>query len=240
MPATQMSASSGCPVLASSWDPASPSLHVSLNAGSAQPPPPNLCGSKNFHGRTGLSSRPLRATANSRPSGVLRCRSGRSASSRCRRRLRGLRRRRDIAGTGPAGHQRRALHGHHPRHVRPSRTPLYPNLADPQRRCGPRDRPRSTETSDNGPDYRVACGSSGVVRSAPAGAGSRKSSGETYVRSQDRVAPEFGPNWLRCRLVKSSSSARPRTAPPTSCCGSRATADGDTPPRFAAAGPPFS
>jgi hypothetical protein len=31
--------------------------------------------------------------------------------------------------------------------------------------------------------------------------------------------------------ASSSSNTRPRTAPPTSCCGSRATANGDTPPR---------
>ncbi|HXC28211.1 MAG TPA: DUF736 domain-containing protein [Stellaceae bacterium] len=56
------------------------------------------------------------------------------------------------------------------------------------------------KTSDNGPDYRVYAGQ----RRYEIGAGwsqVAKSSGETYVNLKI-AAPEFGPNWLRCRLVK--------------------------------------
>ena len=55
------------------------------------------------------------------------------------------------------------------------------------------------KTSDNGPDYRVYAGQRYEI-----GAGwsqVAKSSGETYVNLKI-AAPEFGPNWLRCRLVK--------------------------------------
>ena len=53
--------------------------------------------------------------------------------------------------------------------------------------------------SDNAPDHRVYAGPRYVV-----GAGwsqVAKSSGETYVNLKI-AAPEFGPNWVRCRLVK--------------------------------------
>ena len=53
--------------------------------------------------------------------------------------------------------------------------------------------------SDNAPDYRVYAGQRYEV-----GAGwsqVAKSSGETYVNLKI-AAPEFGPNWVRCRLVK--------------------------------------
>jgi len=56
------------------------------------------------------------------------------------------------------------------------------------------------KTSDNGPDYRVYAGQ----RRYEIGAGwsqVAKSSGETYVNLKIGC-PEFGPNWLRCRLVK--------------------------------------
>jgi uncharacterized protein (DUF736 family) len=56
------------------------------------------------------------------------------------------------------------------------------------------------KTADNGPDYRVYAGQ----RRYEIGAGwsqVAKSSGETYVNLK-LGAPEFGPNWLRCRLVK--------------------------------------
>jgi uncharacterized protein (DUF736 family) len=52
---------------------------------------------------------------------------------------------------------------------------------------------------DNAPDYRVYAGQRYEV-----GAGwsqVAKSSGETYVNLKI-AAPEFGPNWVRCRLVK--------------------------------------
>jgi uncharacterized protein (DUF736 family) len=53
--------------------------------------------------------------------------------------------------------------------------------------------------SDNAPDYRVYAGQRYEV-----GAGwsqVAKSSGETYENLKI-AAPEFGPNWVRCRLVK--------------------------------------
>ena len=56
------------------------------------------------------------------------------------------------------------------------------------------------KTADNAPDYRVYAGQ----RRYEIGAGwsqVAKSSGETYVNLKI-AAPEFGPNWLRCRLVK--------------------------------------
>ena len=53
--------------------------------------------------------------------------------------------------------------------------------------------------SDNAPDHRVYAGQRYEI-----GAGwsqVAKSSGETYVNLKI-AAPEFGPNWVRCRLVK--------------------------------------
>jgi uncharacterized protein (DUF736 family) len=53
--------------------------------------------------------------------------------------------------------------------------------------------------SDNAPDHRVYAGQRYEV-----GAGwsqVAKTSGETYVNLKI-AAPEFGPNWVRCRLVK--------------------------------------
>jgi len=53
--------------------------------------------------------------------------------------------------------------------------------------------------SHNAPDHRVYAGQRYEV-----GAGwsqVAKSSGETYVNLKI-AAPEFGPNWVRCRLVK--------------------------------------
>lgn len=58
---------------------------------------------------------------------------------------------------------------------------------------------RVDKTSDNSPDYRVYAGQRYEI-----GAGwsqVAKSSGEIYVNLK-LGAPEFGPNWLRCRLVK--------------------------------------
>ena len=55
------------------------------------------------------------------------------------------------------------------------------------------------KTSDNAPDHRVYAGQRYEV-----GAGwsqVAKSSGETYVNLKIG-APEFGPSWVRCRLVK--------------------------------------
>ena len=53
--------------------------------------------------------------------------------------------------------------------------------------------------SENAPDHRVYAGQRYEV-----GAGwsqVAKSSGETYLNLKI-AAPEFGPNWVRCRLVK--------------------------------------
>jgi uncharacterized protein (DUF736 family) len=61
------------------------------------------------------------------------------------------------------------------------------------------------KTSDNGPDYRVYAGQ----RRYEIGAGwsqVAKSSGETYVNLK-LACPEFGPAWLRCRLVKLEHAA---------------------------------
>jgi len=55
------------------------------------------------------------------------------------------------------------------------------------------------KASDKAPDHRVYAGQRYEV-----GAGwsqVAKSSGETYVNLKIG-APEFGPNWVRCRLVK--------------------------------------
>jgi uncharacterized protein (DUF736 family) len=55
------------------------------------------------------------------------------------------------------------------------------------------------KTSETGPDYRVYAGQRYEI-----GAGwsqVAKSNGETYVNLKV-AAPEFGPNGLRCRLVK--------------------------------------
>ena len=60
------------------------------------------------------------------------------------------------------------------------------------------------KNSDNGPDHRVYAGPRYEV-----GAGwsqVAKSSGETYVNLKI-AAPEFGPNWVRCRLVKLEHAA---------------------------------
>jgi uncharacterized protein (DUF736 family) len=56
------------------------------------------------------------------------------------------------------------------------------------------------KTSDNAPDHRVYAGQ----RRYEVGAGwsqVAKSSGETYLNLKI-AAPEFGPSWVRCRLVK--------------------------------------
>jgi len=58
--------------------------------------------------------------------------------------------------------------------------------------------------SDNAPDHRVYAGQRYEV-----GAGwsqVAKTSGETYVNLKI-AAPEFGPNWVRCRLVKLENAA---------------------------------
>ena len=60
------------------------------------------------------------------------------------------------------------------------------------------------KVSDNAPDHRVYAGQRYEV-----GAGwsqVAKSSGETYVNLKI-AAPEFGPNWVRCRLVKLETPA---------------------------------
>ena len=64
--------------------------------------------------------------------------------------------------------------------------------------------------SDNAPDHRVYAGQRYEV-----GAGwsqVAKSSGETYLNLKIG-APEFGPNWVRCRLVKLETAGRRRRHP---------------------------
>src|SRR5271168_1922865 len=86
--------------------------------------------------------------------------------------------------------------------------------------------------SDNAPDYRVYAGQRYEI-----GAGwsqVAKSSGETYLNLKIG-APEFGPNARTgSAAASSSSSIPPKTALPTSRCGSRATANGNAPPLIAA------
>ena len=55
--------------------------------------------------------------------------------------------------------------------------------------------------SENAPDFRVYAGNG--LRYEVGGAWSRaaKTSGETYLNLKI-AAPEFGPNWVRARLVK--------------------------------------
>jgi uncharacterized protein (DUF736 family) len=63
--------------------------------------------------------------------------------------------------------------------------------------------------SDNAPDHRVYGGARYEV-----GAGwsqVAKSSGETYVNLKI-AAREFGPNWVRCRLVKLEKPSEDGTA----------------------------
>jgi uncharacterized protein (DUF736 family) len=83
--------------------------------------------------------------------------------------------------------------------------------------------------SDNAPDYRVYAGQRCEI-----GAGwsqVAKSSGETYLNLKIGA-----PSLVRTGSAAawSSSSIRPKTAPPTSPCGSRATANGNAPPLIAA------
>ena len=76
------------------------------------------------------------------------------------------------------------------------------------------------KTSDKAPDHRVYAGPRHEV-----GAGwsqVAKSSGETYINLKIG-SPEFGPNWVAA--ASSSSTSRPKTAPPTSPSGNRATSE---------------
>ena len=57
------------------------------------------------------------------------------------------------------------------------------------------------KSSDEAPDHRVYAGP-GLRYEVGAGWSQvAKSSGETYLNLKI-AAPEFGPNWVRCRLVK--------------------------------------
>lgn len=55
--------------------------------------------------------------------------------------------------------------------------------------------------SQNAPDYRVYDGNGQHCEVGAGWSHTAKSSGETYL-SLKIAAPEFGPNWLRARLVK--------------------------------------
>jgi uncharacterized protein (DUF736 family) len=76
--------------------------------------------------------------------------------------------------------------------------------------------------SDNAPDYRVYAGQRYEIRAGWSQVA--KSSGETYLNLKIG-APSLGRTGSVAAL--SSSSIRPKTAPPTSPCGSRATANGN-------------
>jgi uncharacterized protein (DUF736 family) len=73
-------------------------------------------------------------------------------------------------------------------------------------------------TNDKAPDYRVYASGSGRYRTEIGAGWSQvaKSSGETYINLKIG-APEFGQNWLRCRLVKidSEEDTMARTADPS-------------------------
>ena len=91
------------------------------------------------------------------------------------------------------------------------------------------------KTSDKAPDHRVYAGPRHEV-----GAGwsqVAKSSGETYINLKIG-SPEFGPNWVRCRLVKLDKPAEEGAT--TSPSGNRATSEHQRPAARPAAGPPFS
>ncbi len=55
--------------------------------------------------------------------------------------------------------------------------------------------------SDNAPDHRVYAGNGQRYEVGAAWSQVAKSSGETYLNLKIG-APEFGPNWVRARLVK--------------------------------------
>ena len=78
--------------------------------------------------------------------------------------------------------------------------------------------------SDKAPDHRVYAGQRHEI-----GAGwsqVAKSSGETYLNLKIG-APEFGPNWVRCRLVKLEQPAEDGATP--SLSGSHATSSHRSP-----------
>ena len=55
--------------------------------------------------------------------------------------------------------------------------------------------------SENAPDYRVYAGNGQRYEVGAGWSQVAKSSGETYLNLKI-AAPEFGPNWVRARLVK--------------------------------------
>ncbi|WP_186400843.1 DUF736 family protein [Stappia sp. P2PMeth1] len=62
------------------------------------------------------------------------------------------------------------------------------------------------KASTNGPDYRVYDGNGQGYEVGAGWSQVAKSSGEAYL-SLKLAAPEFGPNWLRARLVKVDAPA---------------------------------
>jgi len=60
--------------------------------------------------------------------------------------------------------------------------------------------------SEDAPDHRVYAGPGQRYEVGAGWSQVAKSSGETYVNLKIG-APEFGPNWLRCRLVKRETPA---------------------------------
>ena len=57
------------------------------------------------------------------------------------------------------------------------------------------------KTSENAPDHRVYAGNGAAYEVGAGWSRVAKSSGETYINLKIG-APEFGPNWVRARLVK--------------------------------------
>lgn len=63
------------------------------------------------------------------------------------------------------------------------------------------------KASENAPDYRVYAGNGQRYDVGAGWSQVAKSSGETYINLKI-AAPEFGPHWLRTRLVKREDGAQ--------------------------------
>ena len=197
---------------------ASPSLHVSQSARSRRRPPPT-CPAKEFP-RPGkpASSRTLRSKFSRLPGPPL-C-SGRSQARGVGGAFCGLSAR-DIAGTVPAKSTKETTHGYHPRNLHQARRRrLRRHVQDPPRHRGAHHRPGRQ-------DLRQRPRLPGLYRTALRGRRRLEPGREVERRDlrqpQDRrarVRAELGP--LPPRQAR---TPRPKTAPPTSPCGSRATAN---------------
>ncbi|MCB1556922.1 MAG: DUF736 domain-containing protein [Alphaproteobacteria bacterium] len=61
-----------------------------------------------------------------------------------------------------------------------------------------------TKLSENAPDFRVYAGNGQRYEVGAAWSQVAKTSGETYLNLK-LAAPEFGPNWVRARIIKLES-----------------------------------